>query len=83
VVGFFTLGDVEWVGIGLGVADCAVAAVGVALMVATGLERPRLLYASLPPGARLMLCLLLLCAVFVFGVYGYGYDANQFIYNRF
>ncbi|MCL1806919.1 MAG: MBOAT family protein [Oscillospiraceae bacterium] len=69
--------------LGVGGADGLVALLGVLLLVIAGRERPRRWFFALHPAGRLMLCLLLLCCILVFGVYGYGYDAGQFIYTRF
>ncbi|MCL1975619.1 MAG: MBOAT family protein [Firmicutes bacterium] len=69
--------------IGLPMQNWLVAALGVMLLIIAGHEEPRRRFESLNPVAKLSLCLLFLCVIIVFGVYGYGYDANQFIYNRF
>jgi len=73
--------------IGLSPADYAVAAIGVLLMLTVSTvqekrgsvrellwEKPVLMYAVFT---------LLIIAVLVFGAYGVGYDASQFIYNQF
>jgi D-alanyl-lipoteichoic acid acyltransferase DltB (MBOAT superfamily) len=83
VFGVFGPWNTELAGIGVDWADCAVASLGVLLLIAAGRERPRRWFESLRPAVRLLLCLLLLCGILIFGVYGYGYDANQFIYNQF
>ncbi|MBR1497800.1 MAG: MBOAT family protein [Oscillospiraceae bacterium] len=72
---------------GLSAGDCAVAAVGVALMAAVsawqlrrGSVRESLArHTALPWAASLALAL----AVLTFGAYGVGYDSTQFIYNQF
>ncbi|MCL1816782.1 MAG: MBOAT family protein, partial [Clostridiales bacterium] len=69
--------------IGLAAADCLIALLGLALLIVAGLEIPRRWFDSLSGLAKLSLCLCLLCVIIVFGVYGYGYDINQFIYNQF
>jgi D-alanyl-lipoteichoic acid acyltransferase DltB (MBOAT superfamily) len=75
--------DLQPLPIGVDVHDCAAAAVGVCIWIMAGLPRPRRWYNALNGAGKLLLCLLLLCGILVFGVYGYGYDAAQFIYNRF
>jgi D-alanyl-lipoteichoic acid acyltransferase DltB (MBOAT superfamily) len=70
-------------GIGLDASDIAVALPAVALLVIAGRAGPRRWFESCGPAVKLALCLLLLCVIIVFGVYGYGYDAQQFIYNQF
>jgi hypothetical protein len=79
----FTPWKMEIIGIGLDFGDCLVAALGVALLIIAGREGPRRWFESRGPALKLSLCLFLLCAIIVFGVYGYGYDAKQFIYNQF
>jgi D-alanyl-lipoteichoic acid acyltransferase DltB (MBOAT superfamily) len=71
------------VSIGLSAGDCLIAALGVALLIIAGRASPRRWFEAQSPTAKLCLCLLLLCVIIVFGVYGYGYDAKQFIYNQF
>lgn len=73
--------------LGLGGVDYAVLALGCLLMLAVSLAqrrcgvRERLARAPYP--ARCALWLALLLAVLLMGAYGPGYDASQFIYNRF
>ena len=69
--------------LGGGRADWLAALAGVLLLAASGRERPRRWFFSLRPAGRLLLCLLLFGGILIFGVYGYGYDAGQFIYTRF
>ena len=71
------------INIGLDRWDCLIALAGLSLLIIAGRRRPRQWFESQSPVIRLSLCLLLLCVIIVFGVYGYGYDASQFIYNRF
>jgi D-alanyl-lipoteichoic acid acyltransferase DltB (MBOAT superfamily) len=75
--------NTEPVNIGLPAEDAIVAALGILLLIVSGRERPRRWFEGRSPAAKLSLCLLLLCVIIIFGVYGYGYNANQFIYNRF
>lgn len=70
--------------LGLNTAGYVVAFAGVALMVIVGVvaarrgrEKP------LPAPARYAIYFILLFAIIIFGTYGIGYDANQFIYNQF
>lgn len=69
--------------LGLTVSDCVVAGSGTALMVATGIAVRR--GAGKEPDLKTCLAhsVMLLVATLVFGCYGIGYDAQQFIYNRF
>lgn len=60
---------------------CVVLMFGISLMGAKGDVRDRL--ARKPFALRLVLVMLLLFVVLIFGAYGRGYDAGQFIYNRF
>jgi hypothetical protein len=63
--------------------DSLVALAGTALLIIAGRQSPRRWFERQGPAIKLALCLLLLYAIIVFGVYGYGYDAQQFIYNQF
>jgi D-alanyl-lipoteichoic acid acyltransferase DltB (MBOAT superfamily) len=83
VFGVFGPWNTEPVNIGVDSADCVIAALGVLLLIVAGRERPRRRFESLSPAVKLLLCLLLLCGILIFGVYGYGYDAAQFIYSQF
>ncbi len=73
--------------LGLTGADFALTGVAVVLMFAVscagawGDVRDRL--EKMPFALRVVLLLLLFFAVLIFGAYGRGYDAGQFIYNRF
>ncbi|MDR0859024.1 MAG: MBOAT family protein [Oscillospiraceae bacterium] len=69
--------------LGLSLADIVLAAVSLAAMIIAGaVSRSK-------PGSfnsvtfRVSLCAVLALAVIVFGKYGLGYDARQFIYNQF
>ena len=73
--------------LGLSLADYIVAFASVALLIVMGqlgkdtdirerlLTRPRLV--------RYVIVLLLVFSTIIFGAYGIGYDAAQFIYNQF
>ncbi len=74
-------------GLGLTVPDMVILLLSVALMVWTGfvsLKTPMRQWLSARPAWMkfAMIYGLFLC-VLVFGVYGQGYDASQFIYNQF
>lgn len=73
--------------LGVGGADWLAAGLGVALMLAVSLlSRDEPLRDKLerrPLALRWALFGLLFLAVAVFGAYGVGYDASQFIYNQF
>lgn len=73
--------------LGLSGADYAVAGFGIIAMFAVSLIQrkgaitPRVQRTAL--GIRLLIYGTLLMAILVFGYYGFGFDAGQFIYNRF
>ena len=73
--------------LGLSAADYAVAGAGILVMLTVSLIQrkgtltPKLL--EKPLGIRLLLYGTLLAIILVFGYYGFGFDAGQFIYNRF
>ena len=73
--------------LGLSAADYAVAFSGVALLIVIGQlqksEDIRELLARRPAPVRYCVYMVLIFSIVVFGVYGVGYDAKQFIYNRF
>ncbi len=73
-------------GLGLGVADFVIVGIGVLLMFAVGrCEQKgsiRAYLAERPLLSATLACLLFI-AVILFGAYGIGYDASQFIYNQF
>ncbi|GHV04811.1 alginate O-acetyltransferase [Clostridia bacterium] len=66
-----------WIDFGLTLTDCGVVAVCIAVMIAAGRRKPQ------SPAARLAACGALALAILIFGMYGLGYDASQFIYNKF
>lgn len=70
--------------LGLTVGDYVVAALGVGVMIMAGVvlrRRGKGPIQNVVP--RYAVYVALLFAVLIFGVYGIGYDANQFIYNQF
>jgi D-alanyl-lipoteichoic acid acyltransferase DltB (MBOAT superfamily) len=68
---------------GIGVSDYIAAGAGVAVMIIAGRIKRRGKPWINKAAVRYAACLLLALAIVVFGVYGMGYDASQFIYNRF
>lgn len=75
-----------WSSFGLSVADYAVLIGGVAVLAVVsrlGKREPvRRRLAARPVLMTAVLCTLVLC-ILLFGAYGIGYDASQFIYNQF
>ena len=73
--------------LGLSVGDWIAAGVGVVLMFAVSMQqRPALLtprFLQKPLAVRLGVYGTLLITILVLGYYGFGFDAGQFIYNRF
>ncbi|MBO5573231.1 MAG: MBOAT family protein, partial [Clostridium sp.] len=73
--------------LGLTGADFAVLLLSVALMVWTGfvsLKTPMRDWVKAKPGwMKFVMVYGLFLSVLIFGVYGQGYDASQFIYNQF
>jgi hypothetical protein len=80
-----------WLSLGLCGAQWCLLGVSVALMWAVGQATPRLSEARPPLRARIaahpylaaVLCALGVCVILVFGHYGIGYEAIDFIYGRF
>lgn len=77
----------ELMDLGLTVADYSIIAVGVCLLISVSLlqrkESVRLWLFKRPILLRYGVYLCLFFAVLLFGAYGIGYDASQFIYNQF
>ena len=73
--------------LGLGAGDWIVAGLGCLLMLAVSLRQRkgsvREQLAASPAPVRYGAVFLLTFAVLIFGAYGIGYDASQFIYNQF
>ena len=73
--------------LGLGVGDWVVAGLGCLLMLGVSLRQRRGSVREqlerAPAAARYAVAFGLTFAVLVFGAYGVGYDASQFIYNQF
>ena len=73
---------------GLDLPELVVVALAVLLLLAVDLfsvlrGSPRQTFFSLPRPVRWVLALALLLAVLIFGVYGTGYDPQDFIYFKF
>ena len=73
--------------LGITVQDFTILVLSVALMVRTGfvsLKTPMREWLSKRPAwLRFILVYGLFLCVLIFGIYGQGYDASQFIYNQF
>lgn len=71
---------------GMTLADYIVLAVGILLMYLVGKRKKKenlqQWYDGFSPVRKCTLCILTLFAVLIFGSYGIGYDARQFIYNE-
>ena len=73
--------------LGLTAADYAVVAVAIVLVLCVSLKQRRgsireRLYER-TAAVQYLVVFALLFAILIFGAYGIGYDANQFIYNQF
>ena len=74
---------------GLNGPDIAVVAVGIVLMIAVSIVKytrktdVRDLILARPAVLKCALMIVLFLSIVIFGAYGVGYDANQFIYNQF
>lgn len=81
------LWDGSLLALGLGCADYVILAAGVALLICVSLLQRRgsvrQQIAAKPYAVRFAAWYGLFLAVLILGVYGIGYDANQFIYNQF
>lgn len=79
--------DKNLMGFGLTGADYLVLAVGIGIMIISGIKRDdgdiREHLAMKPAAFRYAIFYILIIAVIVLGAYGVGYDSSQFIYNRF
>ncbi len=77
----------EWMGLGLSAAQYVSVTVGCMVMLAVSLIRTkgsvREQIDRLPYPAKAAIFTGLFAAVLLFGSYGYGFDAAQFIYNQF
>lgn len=71
-------------GLGLTFADYVIAGLGCGIMILAGIVMQREAgWLDKRPVRNGLACAVLLIATLVFGIYGVGYDANQFIYNQF
>ena len=83
-----TLGNGTLLQLGISRADYVILAVGTILLIVvsmfarSGSVRDKL-EKKLPMPGRWLLFTVLLLLILVFGAYGQGYDASQFIYNQF
>ena len=81
------LWDGSFLNMGIGGGDWVIVASGAVLMLGCSLlgrrksVRDRL--AEHSPHLAWALCALLVASTLIFGVYGIGFDATQFIYNQF
>ncbi len=84
---FSQLADGRLASLGLAAIDVAILAAGVLLMLVVGILQGsgsvRKKLAARPLAVRYAAVFLLFAVVVVAGCYGHGYDASQFIYNRF
>ncbi len=73
--------------LGLGMHDYIILLVGLVLMLAVSLEGRkgdvRIQFANYHPVVRKLVYITMILSIIVFGAYGVGYDASQFIYNQF
>jgi D-alanyl-lipoteichoic acid acyltransferase DltB (MBOAT superfamily) len=73
--------------LGLDTADYIIVAAGIAVLIIASVIKSksgvREWLESKPLGVRFAVYGVLTFGILIFGVYGYGYDAQQFIYNRF
>lgn len=73
--------------LGLSIADYLVLAAGTAILIASGIGREqgsmRDRLEHVPVRWRYATLYLMALAILLFGAYGVGYDASQFIYNQF
>lgn len=73
--------------LGLSLTDYCILFIGTILLIATSLagrkESVREILYRKPIAIRIVLSYLLLVVILLFGIYGSGYDATQFIYNQF
>ena len=81
------LWDGSMMELGLGTGDWIVAGLGCLLMLGVSLRQRhgsvREQLAAAPAAVRYGVVMALTFAVLIFGAYGIGYDASQFIYNQF
>jgi hypothetical protein len=77
----------EYTALGLSGADYLIVLVGILLMFAVSLRQRRgsvrKQIAAQPYVVRYGVFLVLFLATLLFGMYGVGYDSQQFIYNQF
>jgi D-alanyl-lipoteichoic acid acyltransferase DltB (MBOAT superfamily) len=85
--GLARLFSFDFARLGLGGADYIVLAIGTAILIASGIGRKqggmRERLDQIPSKWRYATIYLMALAILLFGAYGVGYDATQFIYNQF
>ncbi|MDR2650677.1 MAG: MBOAT family protein [Clostridiales bacterium] len=71
--------------LGLDIADYALIAIAVIVMVIAGFthNNRHMEFTNVKPILRTVLIASMVFAVIIFGIYGFGYDSRQFIYNQF
>jgi D-alanyl-lipoteichoic acid acyltransferase DltB (MBOAT superfamily) len=81
----FDLGAaLNFAGLGLTLADYVIAGIGCGIMILAGVVMQRESgWLDKRPIRNCIVCSALLIATLVFGIYGVGFDVNQFIYNQF
>ena len=80
------LWDGSFLELGLSAGDWLIAALGAAALVVCSLlgrKEPARERLARRPGLAWGGCALLVVCMVIFGVYGIGFDATQFIYNQF
>ena len=72
-------------GLGLEAAEYVVVAISILVMMAVGYfhYNKKINFSELKSDYRSIIIAVLIFAIIIFGVYGYGYDSQQFIYNQF
>ncbi|MCL2873364.1 MAG: MBOAT family protein [Defluviitaleaceae bacterium] len=72
-------------GLGIDYVEYIVVSISIFVMITVGFfhYNKKIEFLSLKPDYRCVLITLLVFAIIIFGVYGYGFDSQQFIYNQF
>jgi hypothetical protein len=84
ITDFWQAPSFSFAGLGLSPADYVIVAVGCGIMILTGIiMRRETGWLDKRPIRNCFACAALVIATLVFGIYGAGYDVNQFIYNQF
>jgi D-alanyl-lipoteichoic acid acyltransferase DltB (MBOAT superfamily) len=71
--------------LGLSTADYIVAGIGTAIMIAVGhfANSKKISFFQLPVTIKWVAAISAVFAILILGIYGFGYDSSQFIYNKF